>query len=424
MRLVRERIEDAQIDVRFVADRIADQRGFDAVFRSGQVIWSDDLPSDPRFAIDLFRRFPHQSGLIIPLFLDGQVAGAFYLVWWRTRRRFEEADLAPLEAVGEQAGVLLRNARLHDALNTRAGRLRTLTRLNQLVSSSLEPDEVLAGIAAAAVELMQVPVVSVWVVDAALKRLHARAFAGPHGVPDFPRRSFDLGEGDVGWVATHRRTLQIDDVTSDARVTNREWWDAHGFRSFLGVPIIFQDLLLGVLVMGGRAPLQMAVDDHEMLDIFVTQSASAIAKARLFQDIQDRRRLTEDLYALTQAMDRSMDLQERVEIFAEAAGRALNFERLNVWLAEADGATLRLVAGSDVGPDVPRLVPLREVGGFHEGFDGSQFRFNHVELVPEKREYAPGEKVKLTCRDTDKGEHEAVSHIVVEKAPATAPVKK
>ena len=30
-----------------------------------------------------------------------------------------------------------------------------------------------------------------------------------------------------------------------------------------------------------------------------------------------------------------------------------------------------------------------------EGFDGSEFRFNHIELVPEKREYAPGETVKL-----------------------------
>jgi len=32
-----------------------------------------------------------------------------------------------------------------------------------------------------------------------------------------------------------------------------------------------------------------------------------------------------------------------------------------------------------------------------------------------------GEKVKLTCRDNDKGEHEAITHIVAEKA---APVKK
>ncbi len=30
-----------------------------------------------------------------------------------------------------------------------------------------------------------------------------------------------------------------------------------------------------------------------------------------------------------------------------------------------------------------------------EGFDGSQFRFNNLELIPDKREYKPGEKVKL-----------------------------
>ncbi len=35
-----------------------------------------------------------------------------------------------------------------------------------------------------------------------------------------------------------------------------------------------------------------------------------------------------------------------------------------------------------------------------------------------------GEKVKLTCRDNDKGEHEAISHIKVEKAPAKAATKK
>ena len=29
-----------------------------------------------------------------------------------------------------------------------------------------------------------------------------------------------------------------------------------------------------------------------------------------------------------------------------------------------------------------------------------------------------GEKVKLTCSDNDKGEHQAITHITVEKAPA------
>ena len=30
-----------------------------------------------------------------------------------------------------------------------------------------------------------------------------------------------------------------------------------------------------------------------------------------------------------------------------------------------------------------------------EGFDGSQFRFNHIELIPDKQTYAPGDTVKL-----------------------------
>ena len=346
-----------------------DQRGFDAVLRAGQVIWSDDLPRDARFAIDLYRRFPHQSGLVIPLFIDGRVAGVFYLVWWTARRRFEEAELATLGAIGEQAGVLLRNARLHAALNARATRLHMLARLNQLVSSSLEPDEVLAAIAAAAAELMQVPVVSVWVADGATQRLDARAVSGG---PAFAQRAFAFGESGVGWVAHHRRPLEASNVAVDPRFQGDGWWTDHGLPSFLGVPVVFQDLLLGVLVLSGRAPFDFGADDRELLDIFVNQSAAAIAKARLFQDIQDRRRLTEDLYNLTQAMNATMDRQERVEIFAEGARRALNFERINVWLAGEDGVSLELVAGSDLGPDIPRRLPLAGSGPFHSVWESRE----------------------------------------------------
>lgn len=35
-----------------------------------------------------------------------------------------------------------------------------------------------------------------------------------------------------------------------------------------------------------------------------------------------------------------------------------------------------------------------------------------------------GEKVKLTCKDNDKGEHEAITHITVEKTPAAKPPAK
>jgi PAS domain S-box-containing protein len=89
-----------------------DVEGFrDSVF-AGEVAWSDDVQHDPRFVSSLFRRFPHRSGLIIPLRAGDRVVGAFYLVWWTEPRRFAPAEIATLQAIGQQVGLLLRSALL------------------------------------------------------------------------------------------------------------------------------------------------------------------------------------------------------------------------------------------------------------------------------------------------------------------------
>ncbi len=60
----------------------------------------------------------------------------------------------------------------------------------------------------------------------------------------------------------------------------------------------------------------------------------------------------------------------------------------------------RLPSGT-AAPDPARQAGPTEIEGGYvftvigEGFDGSQFRFNHLELIPDRREYAPGDKVKL-----------------------------
>jgi signal transduction histidine kinase len=97
------------------------------VWRARQPVCSDDVARDPRFSHHMFRAIPHQSGLILPLILDGEVAGAFYLVWWRTRRRFERGELERLGHVSDQVTLLLRNARLYvEAQRQRAQVLQIL----------------------------------------------------------------------------------------------------------------------------------------------------------------------------------------------------------------------------------------------------------------------------------------------------------
>jgi PAS domain S-box-containing protein len=87
-------------------------QGFSRSVFAGEVAWSDDVQHDARFGFPLFRRFPHRSGLIIPLHETTGVVGAFYLVWWKAARRFEPNEVATLRAIGQQVGLLLRNSRL------------------------------------------------------------------------------------------------------------------------------------------------------------------------------------------------------------------------------------------------------------------------------------------------------------------------
>ena len=86
-----------------------DEQGFrDSVFNKAAVTRSSDVQNDPQFSFELFHRFPHRSGVIVPVHVDGIVAGAFYLVWWERAQELDPAQVATLEAVGQQVALPLR----------------------------------------------------------------------------------------------------------------------------------------------------------------------------------------------------------------------------------------------------------------------------------------------------------------------------
>jgi PAS domain S-box-containing protein len=112
-----------------------DEQGFrESVFAGATITSSDDVQNDPRFAYELFHQFPHRSGVIVPIHLGGDVAGALYLVWWERAERFDLARVAMLEAVSQQLALLLRSARLRaEAERQRAEALAAEARYHGLV---------------------------------------------------------------------------------------------------------------------------------------------------------------------------------------------------------------------------------------------------------------------------------------------------
>src|SRR5215831_16499287 len=106
----------------------------ESAFAGGSVTASDDVQTDARFAFELFHRFPHRSGVVVPFHVDGDVAGALYLVWWRRAERVDLTRVSMLEAVGQQLALLLRAARLRaEAERQRGEALAAEKRYHSLV---------------------------------------------------------------------------------------------------------------------------------------------------------------------------------------------------------------------------------------------------------------------------------------------------
>src|SRR2546427_6485637 len=133
---------------------LKDQGFFLPLWAERRPVYSDAVAQDERFTHAMFRSFPHQSGLLLPLIVDDEVIGGFYLVWWTTRRRFSERDLQGLERVGEQVGFFLRNARLYEQAERNQRRLEVLNDVSRHLAAVHDPQEVLTIIVNEAARLV------------------------------------------------------------------------------------------------------------------------------------------------------------------------------------------------------------------------------------------------------------------------------
>jgi PAS domain S-box-containing protein len=173
--------------------------------------------------------------------------------------------------------------RAEEKLAAQVTRFQTLVRLNQLISSSLDMDQVLHEITQAAATLMNAPTAFLWLADEEARTLEVRAVSDATFEP-FPLTIVSFDQGGVGWVATHRQPLNVDNIRTDARFVVLTWWQQQDFGSFLGLPVMHDDTLLAVLALHGRQPFHLSPEAQELLDNFAVQTAIALRNAALYTE--------------------------------------------------------------------------------------------------------------------------------------------
>ncbi len=295
-----------------------------------RVVWCPDQLADPdlrlpAWAIERIREDGYRSGTAVPLMVRGEVAGTLFL-GDAPGRSLSEGDLRLLSAFADQAALAIHTAELTGRLGERLERLRALTRLNELLVSSLDADEILGEIARAAAELMRAPLVAFWDADEVARTLTVRAVAGELAAEPYPLRELRYGEGGVGWVAERRVPLEVPGIWADERARGREWFRARGLTAGLAVPIIHQETLLGVLALLGRERFRFDADDRSLLQSFAAQAAASLRNARLYGESRTQRRRLETLVSVAQRLTRGLDLQTVLGSVAEAAAAVFEGE--------------------------------------------------------------------------------------------------
>jgi class 3 adenylate cyclase len=103
----------------------------------------------------------------------------------------------------------------------------------------------------------------------------------------------------AGRAAVERAPVQIPDILADPEYT---YAGPRFFRTMLGVPIMFEDDLIGVVVMVRREPKPFTDDHIALVQTFADQAAIALTNARLF-DAVDRQRTELSRFVSPQVAD-------------------------------------------------------------------------------------------------------------------------
>jgi len=120
-----------------------------------------------------------------------------------------------------------------------------------------------------------------------------------------PKERMPLGEGLNSWVIHHSEPLLIGSVADEKRIGVRAVADTKPTESWLGVPMIARDRVIGVISVESFKKNAFTNDDMLLLTAIANQAAVAIENAHLYKDLEG---LT---FALEQrVMERTNELRE------------------------------------------------------------------------------------------------------------------
>ncbi len=301
------------------------------IFCSGVTIRTDDYLAECQARDIQPGGTPAKAWMGVPLLAQDQTIGVMVVSDDDPAASFSEEDESFFITVASYLASGIERRRLHERLETRARQLKTLNEIGELLSSSLDIDEVLELVVNHAAQLLDAEAGSLLLLDEDGSDLVFRISSGPAGEKLVGRR-VPAGKGIAGKAFEEHRPVIVNDVEEDG-----QWYGAFDARadfitrSVLAVPLNTRGRSIGVLeVINHRDNRSFHQADVALLQSFAAQAATAIENARLFtttdQALQARVEELTTLQHIDRQLNATLDYQEVMDLTLASALRITGAE--------------------------------------------------------------------------------------------------
>ena len=255
-----------------------------------------------------------RSAISAPLIYKGEVRGAISTQSYRPNAYGSE-DLELLEGIADLAAVAIENARHVAELDRRSREAEKLEEIGRALTSSLDFEEVLGRVSAAAMDLLDVDGAGVWTFENKLAT--ARTSTGPIQVP--VGATWDLEGPLYETLVKEGKPFVIDDLAASPFVPDhlREFLEGG---SGVAVPLVIGERVAGALAAGSKETRRISEYDIRLLTRLAGQASVALDNAELHSSIQALS-LTDVLTGLPNR--RHLQLHLEREVAAAQRGRRL-----------------------------------------------------------------------------------------------------
>jgi signal transduction histidine kinase len=163
-------------------------------------------------------------------------------------------------------------------------RLSSLTNIGKTISLSFTPDQLLQAIHTECRRVVDTTLFSIALYDEERRelRFELNACEGEYQ----GRATIELGEGLNSWVVENRRSLMLSTLEEERTMGLSSVDDGIPSESWLGVPMMVRDQVIGVISVQSYKRYAFTEDDRILLTAVANQAAAALVNAKLYHDME------------------------------------------------------------------------------------------------------------------------------------------